>query len=298
MDRQFHAKVTARDHDAIGDFQNGVIGLHGGGLFDLGQHGGAAFGQFACFDHILGPLDEGQGQPVHTQFAGEFEVLAVLVRQRGQGQQHVRHVHALAVRDGAADGHDAIGEILAAGFDPNGNLAVIDQQRGPRLQRGENLGVGQLHARSVARSRVQIEAELVALHQIMRPGGKGADTQLGALKVRKDADRAAGIGLDLTDDHVAGTDVIMGAMRHIQAEHIGPGFEQRTDRLVVAGGRAQGGHDLYVPKASHMPRSFDKYRHRGGPPVLWRKPIGGATGAFPFVRINDQFPHANDGPPA
>ena len=69
-----------------------------------------------------------------------------------------------------------------------------------------------MHARSVAQCRVQIKAERVALCQIMRGGGKGANTQLGTLKVRKDADRAAGIGLDLTDDHMAGADVIMGAM--------------------------------------------------------------------------------------
>ena len=50
---------------------------------------------------------------------------------------------------------------------------------------------------------------------------------------------------------VAGPDVIMGAMAHVQAEHVGPGLEQGADRCIVAGSRAKGGHNLHVTKASH-----------------------------------------------
>jgi hypothetical protein len=65
--------------------------------------------------HVGGALHEGQRQPVDAELADEFEVLAVLFGQRGQRQDHVGHVHALAVRNRAARHDGAIGEIRAAG---------------------------------------------------------------------------------------------------------------------------------------------------------------------------------------
>ncbi len=91
-----------------------------------------------------------------------------------------------------------------------------------------------------------------ALDQVFaRRIGKDANAQLRPLKIGQNGDRAASIGLDLTDDGMARGLLGMGAVAHVQAEHIGPCLKQRADHFIVAGGRAQSGHDLYVPKASH-----------------------------------------------
>ncbi len=111
--------------------------------------------------------------------------------------------------------------------------------------------MGQLHALRVARRGVEVEAEAVAIFKIMRACGEGADAEFRALKIGQNGDGAAGIRFHLTDDLVAGADVVMCAVAHVQAEHIGPGLKQSADGFIIARDRPQSGHDLYVPKASH-----------------------------------------------
>ncbi|EKX57694.1 hypothetical protein D516_1156 [Rhodobacter sp. AKP1] len=47
----------------------------------------------------------------------------------------------------------------------------------------------------------------------------------------------------------------MRSVAHVEPEHVRTRFEQRADGSIVVGGRPQGGHDLYIAKASH-PASF------------------------------------------
>ena len=109
-----------------------------------------------------------------------------------------------------------------------------------------------MHAAGVSRRGVEVHPEFRAFDQILAAvAGEGADAQFGALKVGKDADRPTGVSLYLADDLVAGGDIVMCAVAHIQAEHIGSGFEQGADCGVIVGCRPQCGHDLYIAKASH-----------------------------------------------
>ena len=251
MDRQFHTQIAARHHDPVRYGQNLGIGLYSGGLFDLRQDRRPAPGQTARLDHVFGALHEGQRQPVDAQFAGKFQILAVLVRQRSDGQQHIGHVHALAVGNRAAHRDGAIGEIGSAGINLETDLAIIDQQRGSGFQGRENLGVRQVHARDRARGRVKVHPERRTIDQFRRPVGKNPDAQLWTLQIGQNGDWASCVRLDLADDHMARADVVMRAMAHVQAEHICTRLKQRADGCIVVRGRAQSGHDLDVSKASH-----------------------------------------------
>ena len=175
MDRQFHPQIAPRHHDPVRGVEDRGKGLHRRGLLDLRQDRGAPARKPARLDHVLGALHEGQRQPVDAQFAGEFQIAAVLFRQGGQRQHHVGDVHALAVGNRAARGHGTVGEILAAAFDAQADLAVIDQKRGTGFQRRENLRVGQVHAIAVALGRVEVEAEGIAFFKVMGARREGPD---------------------------------------------------------------------------------------------------------------------------
>lgn len=190
MHRQFHPQIAARHHDAVRHLEDFGERPHRGRLFDLGQDGGTAPGQFARLKHILGTLDKGQRQPVHPELAGELQILAVLVGQRGQRQHHIGDIDPLAVGDRPAGGDHAIGEIGAAAFDPQADLAVVDQKLGLRPQRGKDLGMRQLHAIGTARRGIEVKAEGLALGQVMRPLGKGSHAQLRPLQIGQNRDRA------------------------------------------------------------------------------------------------------------
>ena len=290
--------------------QDRVIGFHGGGLFDLRHDGGTATGQRARFDHVFGPLDERQGQPVDAKFAGKFQIDPVLLGQSGDGQHHVGHVHALAVGDGAANIDRAVGVVFAATVHDQPDLAVIDQQGRSRFQRRENLGVGQLHAVDVAGGAGQVHAKPCALYQFLTAVCKRAHAQFRTLKVGQNADRSAQIGLDLANMDIAGTNIVMRAMAHVQAEHICPRLEQSADHGVVTGGRTQSGHDLHIPKASHAlilfvtffislgRRSYGPNQIAGQPGQCLRYPFGeklprgSAVGWFCVVPGGRRFPFA------
>ncbi len=115
--------------------------------------------------------------------------------------------------------------------------------------------MGQLHPRGVARRVVEIQPERgPGLQQRAVGIGERADPQLGPLQVRKDRDRRAKVRFDLPDHRMALADLVVAAMAHVQAEHVGPGLEQLADHLVGVGGRAERGHDLDVAVASHRLR--------------------------------------------
>ena len=141
--------------------------------------------------------------------------------------------------------------IGTAGVDPQPDLAVIDQQARAGFQCREDLGMGKLHPRGIAGLVLQIEAEAVALFQVMRAGGELAHAQLRPLQIAENRDRAAGIGLDLADDVIARLVILMAAMAHVQAEHVGTGIEQGADGIIVGGRWPQRRHDLHITVASH-----------------------------------------------
>jgi hypothetical protein len=97
------AEIAAGDHHAIGEGEDFVEALQGLGFFQLAHDRGATGGDGAGLGDILGALDEGQADPVDTLGEDEIKVPPVLGRQRGDGQDDIRHVDALAVRERAAD---------------------------------------------------------------------------------------------------------------------------------------------------------------------------------------------------
>ena len=80
--RHFHAQIAARHHQRVGQFQDAVQACQRLGLFDLGQHAGAALHDLFQFGHVLGPLHEAQRDPVHPQFQRRVQVGAILGRHR------------------------------------------------------------------------------------------------------------------------------------------------------------------------------------------------------------------------
>ena len=119
--------------------------------------------------------------------------------------------------------------------DAQANLAVIDQQVRPGHQRGEDLGVRQLHTGLVARRVIQVQTERRALLQQDGAVGEDADAQLRSLQVGEDGDRPTEFGFDLADVAVPGRGLLVGAVAHVQAERVCARFDQRPDHLLRGG---------------------------------------------------------------
>ena len=79
LDVDFDPEVTPRDHDPVRGRQDGVEPFYRRGFLDFRQDRGTALTQIAGLLHILGALHEAQRQPIHAQFADEFQIGAVLV---------------------------------------------------------------------------------------------------------------------------------------------------------------------------------------------------------------------------
>ena len=246
LDGQFDTKVAARDHDAVGSFEDLGEGRHGGGLLDLRHDRSTTPGEIARLGDVGGTLHEAEAQPVDPERADEFEIAAILAGKRGKRQDDIGHVHALAVGDLAADHHFGDGVSGRAFGNPQADLAVIDQEDRAGLQGFEDLGMRQADAAGIARLAVKIKAEALALGQPLGTVSEHAAAQFRALQVGEDPDRAADLGLDFADMGVAPGDVGLGAVAHVQAEHVSTGEMQLADHLHAVGGRAEGCHDLDV----------------------------------------------------
>ena len=114
-------------------------------LLDLRHHGGAAAGDLLRLGDVLGPLHERQRHPVDAGVERGFEVGAVLRRQRRDRDRGVGQAHALAVRQlaGDLDARRRCGS-LSASSDGEPQLAVVEQQRVPGLERGEDFRMRQV----------------------------------------------------------------------------------------------------------------------------------------------------------
>ena len=113
-------------------------------------HFGAPGHGFAHRGDIFGPLHEGETDPIDALRQPEFEIGLVLIGECGNRQCHVGDVDAFAVRNQAGDDDFGLGEILAAGFHAQPQVAVVHQQRRARFQGGEDLGMGQADAGLIA----------------------------------------------------------------------------------------------------------------------------------------------------
>ena len=82
LGRHLDAEISARHHDGIGKLDDIVETGHRHRFLQLGHDGDSAVDKVADGGDIVGPLDEGQPHPVRPVLEGEFEVPAVLFRQR------------------------------------------------------------------------------------------------------------------------------------------------------------------------------------------------------------------------
>src|ERR1700761_4929539 len=109
----------------------------------------------------------------------------------------------------------------------------------------------QHHARAVARCFVGIECEVLAVLQLHRAFGERAEPQFRALQIDQDADRTAIARLDVADGFHQLAHLVVRRVAHVDAEHVGAGFEQPPYHGAVGGSRAKRCEDLDAAKPSH-----------------------------------------------
>ena len=104
--------------------------------------------------------------------------------------------------------------------------------------------MGQWRAVVVARVLVEVEAEMRAGGDLRPAARKIAEAELGSLQIGEDADRPAGLALDLANLGKARAMLVVGAMAEIEAEDVDAGLEQGADALEAGARRPHGRDDL------------------------------------------------------
>jgi hypothetical protein len=128
------ASVTARISSRLIDRRR---------LLQLGDDAGTALDEL-CLDDVLRRAARRRARPSRRPASGRSRGrLAVLLGHRRQRQHHARHVHALAIGQRAAVDDARLGEVRPEALHPQSQLAVVEQQLGAGLERGEDLGVRQ-----------------------------------------------------------------------------------------------------------------------------------------------------------
>jgi len=252
LGRHLDAEIAARDHHRIGFDEDRVQGLDRSRLLELRHDAGAIADDLSGFDDVGGPLHERQRDPVDAECQAEAQVGAVLLGHRRQRQHDPRHVHALAVRQHAAVDDRRLGKVLARLLDLEAKPAIVEQQFGAGLQRGEDLGVRQRRARRIAGLvAVEIEPEARAFDQLHRTVRERADAQLRTLQVEQHTDRAADVDFDRADEIEPLLVLGIGAVAEVQPEHVGAGTHQGLNRGAVAARGSERGDDLGIAGTFH-----------------------------------------------
>ena len=115
----------------------------------------------------------------------------------------------------------------------------------------EDFRMWQMHPSETANRFAADETHDVSLGEAEGAGLEFADSEFRTLQIYEDADRARELCLDLADEGVRLAQYLRRRMAHIDAKHIGAGYEQRTDHFFVVGGRTEGGDDLDSAIAPH-----------------------------------------------
>ena len=222
------------------------------GLFDLGQHPGAALHDLLELGHVFGPLHEAERDPVHPQRQRRVQISAVLGCHGRERQQGVGHVDALAVLDLARHFHDRFGKGIGLAQQAQAHLAIIDQQGVLLLDRLEDLGMRNRHLFGLVAGLAQHQAYALAFGQHARAAGQFAQPDFGALQVAKDADGPSHVFGQLAQVGMHLGQHLMAGVAHIDAKDIHSGLEELAHLLQRVGGGAQGGEDLGLAAAAHQ----------------------------------------------
>src|SRR3954453_20393121 len=178
LERHLDAEVAAGDHDGVVGVEDVVEPADRLRLLELRHDERAPACHLAPLRHVLRPRDEGHADPVDAGVDRRFEVGAVLLGHGRDRDLGVGQVHALAVRDPAADRDPRDGAPGLHLLDLESQLAVVDEDAVALLERAEDLGVGQEDALRVAGALVRIEDEAGALLQHRGIAAEGADPEL------------------------------------------------------------------------------------------------------------------------
>ncbi len=108
------------------------------------------------------------------------------------------------------------------------HLAVVDEDAVAGRERAQDLRMGQLNARGVARRRIGVERESVPLVQFGAAVGEQAEPELRPLQVDEHADRPARLLLERADHRDPRAHVVMRGVAHVDAEDVGPAPERAT----------------------------------------------------------------------
>ena len=180
-----------------------------------------------------------------------MEIGTILLGHGRDGQIGIGQAHALAVRHAAGDLDAGDGAGLFRLDDAEAHLAVVDQDCVAGLQRVQDFGVGQAHARLIARCGIRIEDEGRALLELHAAVVEFAQTELGPLQIGENADGPAAIGLELAQHRHALAQLLVAAMAHVDAEDVDAGLKEGFDDRSLAGGGTEGRDDLDPAHASH-----------------------------------------------
>lgn len=248
----FQAKIAARDHDGVGDFEDGIELVHGVLALDLGhdRNPGPMSGDLGLdvLDVLLA-LHKGQGHGVDADIDALVQVTAVLVGHgrdleclSGKGDalvgsqdaavQRLHHDQTIRLDDldhrelqhpvGQRDGH-ALGQAF--------------EQFG-RVKAYENVALVFLrHVRSA-------QADIGSLADLQRRALDFADADLGAAEVAHDRQGNAGILFDLPDLLNDRTEIFRVGVGKIEAKDPHPKQNHFLHDVLIHGCRAQGRHYL------------------------------------------------------
>ena len=167
--------------------------------------------------------------------SAEVEVAPVLGGQRRKRQHDVRHVHALAVRQRAADDHLASRRSRVPHFSTCSRKRPSSSSRSaPGFERREDLRMRQAtraSRRRACRSRSRRNAAPSTQH---RPGRwrRCRRAASGPCRSSQHADGPADLALDLADQRrAAAWWSLVRAVAEVEPEHVGTGIEQRPDHV-------------------------------------------------------------------
>ena len=234
--RDFHAEVSARDHDAVGGFQNFFEVLNGLWFFELGDDPGVrAESGDALLDelYVVAGADEGDGDGVDSVLYGELQVGLVLFGERGHAHRNSREVDAFVFAEQAAVDDLALDVVALDGEHAQLNQAVGEEDAGSGLKifgeglegGGEDLGVSGNVARSDGDVFAGVKLDRCAVFQL-----SGAN--FGALQVAENTDVFAFLGGDLADHFHELQFFRVRSVGKVQARDVESGAQQRAKSLL------------------------------------------------------------------
>ena len=264
----FDGEIAARDHDHVARIDDRADIRHGLGALDLGHDVRVAAGrtqQPPRFFDIVGIARERHRHEIQLEVRSGLDVAPVLVRERRRRQPAALLVEPLVVGEPPALLHAAMDARALDALDLEHDEAVVEQQRVERDDVVREVAIRATHGMLVAGVRVHrhVEHELVAFDEHDRAGLERLDANLRALEVAHDADVAADLLGNLAHAGHARCLVGRGAVREIDAEHVGAREDQLLDDGGVVGGGAERGDDLGA--AAHVvAKAFGNQRGVGG----------------------------------